>query len=166
MKHYIVQVEGGLVTVYFTEEGIYRLVLAASKDLSLDPRIESREDFLSWPSLEKELKEYFLGKEIRGSYPLLTEGYSPWTLKVLQLAAIIPYGQVLTYGQLAERAGSPKGARAVGQALSRNRTPILIPCHRIVGKDGRLGGFSSGLGWKERLLRLERGELDALSIGR
>jgi len=67
----------------------------------------------------------------------------------------IPFGRTCTYRQLAERTGSPRAARAVGQALGRNLTPILIPCHRVIGSRGTLVGFGGGLTWKKELLRLE-----------
>lgn len=69
----------------------------------------------------------------------------------------IPWGQTVTYGQLAPRVGSPGGARAVGGVMARNRLPIVIPCHRVLGTSGKLGGYSAagGLDMKRRLLRLE-----------
>ncbi len=69
----------------------------------------------------------------------------------------IPRGEVLTYGQLAERAGYPRSARAVGNVMATNRVPLIVPCHRVVGAGGNLGGFSApqGLQMKRRLLRLE-----------
>ncbi len=76
----------------------------------------------------------------------------------------IPYGRTATYGQLARLAGSPGAARAVGQALAANRVPIIVPCHRIVGANGSLGGFSApgGVELKRRLLELEAGALNNL----
>ena len=65
----------------------------------------------------------------------------------------------MSYKQLAERAGVPAGARAAGQALARNRTPLLIPCHRVVAQGGKLGGFTAGIDWKKELLALEGIEL-------
>jgi methylated-DNA-[protein]-cysteine S-methyltransferase len=69
----------------------------------------------------------------------------------------IPRGQVLTYGQLAARAGHPGAARAAGNVMATNRVPLIVPCHRVVGSSGKLGGFSApqGLRMKRRLLRLE-----------
>jgi methylated-DNA-[protein]-cysteine S-methyltransferase len=69
----------------------------------------------------------------------------------------IPFGEVRTYQWLAEKVGNPKALRAVGSANARNHWPVVIPCHRIVGSDGRLTGFSApgGLDLKARLLRLE-----------
>ncbi len=67
----------------------------------------------------------------------------------------VPYGHTATYGELAERAGNPRASRAVGTVMNRNRIPIVLPCHRIVGSSGELVGYGGGLDRKERLLRLE-----------
>ena len=67
----------------------------------------------------------------------------------------VPYGRTATYGELAERAGNRRAARAVGTVMNRNRIPIVLPCHRIVGSSGELVGYGGGLDRKERLLRLE-----------
>lgn len=74
---------------------------------------------------------------------------------VLEAARAIPYGEVMSYGWLAQQVGKPKAARAVGQALARNPVPIVVPCHRVVGGDGSLTGFSGGLKMKRRLLEIE-----------
>ncbi len=110
---------------------------------------------LPWPGLMEDIAAYFKGDVVSFNYPLIMEGYSSFVQKILQLTRLIPYGQVLSYGELARKAGHPKAARAVGQALGQNRTPILIPCHRVVKADGALGGFSTGLSWKRELLSLE-----------
>ncbi|MBQ3901612.1 MAG: MGMT family protein [Clostridia bacterium] len=77
--------------------------------------------------------------------------------KVWRVLRRIPYGEVLTYGEVAEAAGSPRGARAVGGAVGRNPLIIVVPCHRVVAKDG-LGGFSGegGLELKRKLLEIEK----------
>ena len=72
-----------------------------------------------------------------------------------EATARIPYGQLRSYGWIANEIGRPRAARAVGNALGSNRLPIIIPCHRVVSYDGSLGGFSGGLHWKEELLELE-----------
>lgn len=76
---------------------------------------------------------------------------------VIRQCRAIPRGAVMTYGQLAQRAGHPGAARAVGRVMSSNRLPLIVPCHRVVAADGRLGGFSAprGLPMKRRLLRME-----------
>lgn len=75
--------------------------------------------------------------------------------EVLQVVSKIPYGQVCTYGEIAERLGNPRAVRAVGQALGANPIPIFIPCHRVVASNGKLGGFAAGENLKRRLLALE-----------
>jgi len=70
--------------------------------------------------------------------------------------AKIPYGSTICYGELANRIGNPKASRAVGAANGKNPIPIIIPCHRVIGKDGRLTGFGGGIPVKEHLLQLEK----------
>jgi methylated-DNA-[protein]-cysteine S-methyltransferase len=101
------------------------------------------------------LKEYFQGKETKFNVPLDHEGQPPFFKKIWKVARTIPYGEVRTYGWLAEKAGKPGGMRAAGQAMARNPTPIIVPCHRVIRSDGKLGGFSAGLQWKVKLLELE-----------
>ena len=77
--------------------------------------------------------------------------------RVLEATAAIPFGSVLTYTDVAARAGSPRGSRAAGNALGANPVPIVVPCHRIVGAGGALGGYTGGLERKRALLALESG---------
>jgi methylated-DNA-[protein]-cysteine S-methyltransferase len=86
------------------------------------------------------------------------EHLSPFGRRVVRHCRRIPFGRTLTYGQLAARAGSPGAARAVGQVMAANRYPLIVPCHRVIGASGRLGGFSApqGIAMKQRLLQLER----------
>ena len=104
--------------------------------------------------LRRELNEYFLGQRADFTVPLSLSG-PPFFVQVWKELLKIPYGERVTYGELASSMGRPGAARAVGQALARNPLPILIPCHRVVGKHG-LGGFGPGLHWKKRLLELEQ----------
>jgi methylated-DNA-[protein]-cysteine S-methyltransferase len=104
------------------------------------------------------LRDYFLGKDPDpGLVSLLICLSRPTTFrkKVLQETALIPRGEVITYGELAGRIGKPQGPRAVAGALAWNPFPVLIPCHRVVGKGGGLGGFSQGIEWKAALLSFE-----------
>jgi len=82
-------------------------------------------------------------------------GATPFRQKVFRELMAVPFGAVVTYGELAERVGVPRGARAVGGAVGSNPVPIIIPCHRVVRAGRGLGGFGAGLGWKKRLLRHE-----------
>lgn len=80
---------------------------------------------------------------------------TPFQKKVLEVVKTIPYGETRAYKWVAERIGSPEAARAVGQALKRNPYPVIIPCHRVICSDGRLGGYSKGVQKKKKLLKQE-----------
>ena len=110
------------------------------------------------------LKTYFSGG--RATFPdeLDLSGATPFQIKVWAITRVIPYGETRNYRWLAEQIGQPEAARAVGQALARNPLPIIIPCHRVVGSDSKLGGFSGGLEMKRRLLRLEHATIFSRTI--
>ena len=109
--------------------------------------------------LARQLVRYFAGERVEMSAPLQFPPASPFRRRVWEVTAAVPYGAVLTYGEVAARAGRPKAARAVGQALARNPLPLVVPCHRVVAADGGLGGFSGegGVRVKRELLELEGG---------
>ena len=104
-----------------------------------------------------ELTEYLNGK--RRDFNLMIDGsvMTSFQRRVLKLVSAIPYGETTTYGEIACELGKPQAARAVGQANATNPIPIIIPCHRVIGKDGRLRGYgaSGGIDTKAWLLRLE-----------
>lgn len=102
----------------------------------------------------RQVLEYLDGKRRIFDVPLQPAG-TPFQLKVWQALQSIPYGEVRTYGQIAAAIGCPKASRAVGMANHCNPLPLFIPCHRVIGSDGRLTGFAGGLEIKEKLLRLE-----------
>jgi len=81
---------------------------------------------------------------------------SPFAKKVYKIVLSIPLGQVRTYAWVAQKAGKPKAYRAVGQILNKNPYPLIVPCHRVVAADGKLGGYRWGVKQKARLLDLER----------
>lgn len=105
-----------------------------------------------------ELCEYFSGLRTRFDLPLNPAG-TPFQRAVWQALTEIPCGETRTYSQIAARVGRPRACRAVGMANHCNPVMIVIPCHRVVGSDGSLTGYASGLSVKEYLLGLERGEL-------
>jgi AraC family transcriptional regulator of adaptative response/methylated-DNA-[protein]-cysteine methyltransferase len=107
-------------------------------------------------SLKKELKHYFEGRRTNFSVPLIYPG-SPFQKRVWQGLLKIPYGETRSYEELANVIGAPGAQRAVGRANGENRIAIVIPCHRVVNKNGRLGGYGGGLWRKQFLLDLERG---------
>lgn len=103
-----------------------------------------------------ELLSYFDGKEIIFSVPVDLEVYTQFQKSVWKAVCKMSYGYTCSYGYIAQCIGRPKASRAVGQALKRNPLPIIIPCHRVIGSDGSIGGFSGGSYWKEILLSLEK----------
>ena len=101
-----------------------------------------------------QLQEYFQGQRQSFTLPLAPPG-TPFQLRVWQELQRIPFGTTLTYRELAERLEMPQAARAVGHANSRNPLAIVIPCHRLIGSDGQLRGYASGITLKQRLLEHE-----------
>lgn len=102
----------------------------------------------------RQLSEYFARRRRTFDLPLAPEG-TPFQRRVWTTLATIPYGQTISYAELAARVGRPGAARAVGAANGRNPLPIVLPCHRVIGADGSLTGFGGGLPAKRFLLELE-----------
>jgi len=100
------------------------------------------------------LAEYFQGRRKVFDLPLAPEG-TPFQLRVWNALREIHYGKTISYGELAARIGQPSASRAVGLANGSNPLPIVIPCHRVIGSNGKLTGYGGGLPIKERLLALE-----------
>lgn len=104
---------------------------------------------------KSELQEYLAGKRQVFDVPIRFNG-TDFQNSVWKQLLEIPYGQVISYGELAKAIGQPKAARAVGGACNKNPIGIIIPCHRVVGKNGSLTGYAGGIGTKEKLLALEK----------
>ena len=113
------------------------------------------------PILKKaaiQLTEYFKGQRTKFDLPIHFEG-TEFQQRVWEQIARIPFGQTITYSTLAQKAGRPEAIRAAGTNTSRNPIAIVIPCHRVLAKDGGIGGFAGGLPWKRHLLALENKSL-------
>lgn len=102
----------------------------------------------------KQLKEYYDGLRREFDLPLDLQG-TPFQIKVWQELLKIPYGETRTYKQIAEAIGNPNASRAVGSANNRNRIMIVVPCHRVIGSDGKMVGYAGGIEMKEMLLAIE-----------
>ena len=102
----------------------------------------------------RQLEEYFAGARQNFDLPL-DPGGTDFQRRVWRALMDIPYGKTISYRDLARRVNCPRGYQAVGQANGKNPLPILIPCHRVIGADGSLGGYSAGLDRKRFLLELE-----------
>jgi methylated-DNA-[protein]-cysteine S-methyltransferase len=105
--------------------------------------------------LVSELDEYFAGNPITFSVPLDPDSGTSFQRRVWEELARIPYGKTRSYVDIARRVDCPRGSRAVGLANKNNPIPILIPCHRVIKADGKLGGYNSGIEIKKSLLELE-----------
>ena len=114
--------------------------------------------------LRSELAEYFAGRRRAFELPLHAPG-TPFQERVWSELLLIPYGEVRSYEEIARRIGAPKAVRAVGRANGMNRIAIVIPCHRVVGKDGSPVGYGGGVRRKEWLLNLERGAPQSVQLG-
>jgi methylated-DNA-[protein]-cysteine S-methyltransferase len=104
----------------------------------------------------RQLREYFSGKRTDFDLPLSPQG-TQFQKSVWRELCGIPYGQTISYGELARRVGNPKASRAVGAANGQNPLPIVVPCHRVIGANGKMTGFGGGIPVKEALLALETG---------
>ncbi len=109
-----------------------------------------------------QLGEYFAGKRHTFDLPIDFGAITPFTRDVLGATSRVPFGDVLTYGEIARRIGKPGASRAVGNALGRNPLPVVVPCHRIVRADGSMGWYTGGTGIKRRLLALEGVHFDQI----
>ena len=151
----------GELTVFVTPRGLVRLAYPGEREDELLAELAARVSprILRAPGptdeVRRELDDYFAGRRRTFDIPL------DWTLVrgfargVLCATADVPFGAVTTYGQVAAQAGSPRGARAAGNALGSNPIPIIVPCHRVLHADGGLGGYTGGLDRKRFLLTLE-----------
>jgi O-6-methylguanine DNA methyltransferase len=113
-------------------------------------------DPVSMAPFIKQLKDYLDGRRKRFDLPLKPEG-TDFQKKVWEALTKIPYGETRSYQDIAEAVGNRNASRAVGLACGRNPILIVIPCHRVIGKNGKLTGFSSGLELKQSLLDMEKG---------
>ncbi|MFP3896245.1 MAG: methylated-DNA--[protein]-cysteine S-methyltransferase [Anaerolineales bacterium] len=141
-----------LGTLYLarTHEGLAQVRLAEGEGSPMD-------DDRLLAEARHQLEQYFAGNRRHFDLPLDLTAISatPFQRRVWSATREIPYGTAQSYGELAESIGSPRAARAVGQALGRNPLLIVVPCHRVVRSDGGLGGFGAGLDNKRALLTLE-----------
>lgn len=133
------ETDGAITALYLPGQGV--------------PAIMTRETPLLAEG-KRQLLEYFGGTRREFDLPLNPRG-TPFREKVWKALLDIPYGETITYGQLAGRIGNPKAVRAVGQANHFNPISILIPCHRVVGANGALTGYGGGMELKQKLLELE-----------
>lgn len=141
----------GLVRIAFEEEDRDDVLTEVSEHLS--PRILEMQSRLD--PARRELEQYFEGRLRDFEVPVDWTLVGEFARRVLRRTARIPYGSVASYGEVAAEIGTPRGARAVGNALGSNPIPVVVPCHRVVRTGGSLGGYGGGVSRKRWLLDLE-----------
>jgi methylated-DNA-[protein]-cysteine S-methyltransferase len=160
----------GACGIAWSERGLARLQLPETDRAATERSLQTRaaEASQGVPAqigqLIADIQDYMTGRQIDfAAVAIDLAGAGPFERKVYAAARSIPWGRTVSYGELARQAGSPGAARAVGHALSRNPVPLIVPCHRILAKGRRIGGFSAhgGTSTKERLLALEGVRIDA-----
>ena len=141
----LVATEKGVAGVYFNRQKYFP-----------EPKKEWKRDarHAVLKQTKRELREYFAGKRKRFEVALVPDG-TPFQRAVWKTIAKVGFGETITYGELAKRAGHPGSARAAGAATGRNPISIIVPCHRIMGANGSLTGYAGGLKKKRALLALE-----------
>jgi methylated-DNA-[protein]-cysteine S-methyltransferase len=136
-------------------EHLQRLdIRGGRRPVQIDSGWERDED--AFAGVREQLDEYFAGSDRRFDLPLSLTG-NQFELRVWQALQEIPYGETVSYGEIARRIGDPAAARAVGLANGRNPIALIVPCHRVIGADGSLTGYGGGLERKRFLLDLEAG---------
>jgi len=160
MEYTVLQTDMGWMAIIGSERGLVGVSLPRrSARESIESLGKSVENAASSPErfrdLTRRLKAYFDGYMVSFMDELDLSEATQFQRKVWQATRLIPYGETRSYGWLAEKVAKPGAGRAIGQAMSKNRLPIIIPCHRVIAGDGSLGGFTGGLDMKRRLLQLE-----------
>ena len=142
------------------DRGLCYLSFGASKR-AVNPEAEWTENAKFFAEPVRQLRAYFRGELTDFDLPLALQG-TPFQVSVWKKLCAIPYGSTISYGQLAESIGNPKAMRAVGLANGCNPIAIIVPCHRVIGSNGKLTGYGGGLPIKEKLLALESRQLRLL----
>lgn len=147
----------GVIAVEATDKGISKVSILRRSE-QIKPVSGSAKANKITLKAKKQLESYFSRKTSQFDLPMDVEG-TPFQKKVWSALLAIPYGETRSYGQLAASIGAPKAARAVGMANNRNPLGIIVPCHRVVGHNGKLVGYAGGLSIKKALLDLESVDL-------
>jgi methylated-DNA-[protein]-cysteine S-methyltransferase len=148
----------GLLLLRANADGLREIRFSPRRVL---PKADWQEDPRMFSEPIRQLRAYFAGELEEFELRLAPEG-TEFQRRVWSELSKIPYGDTVSYGELARRIGNPKASRAVGLANGSNPIPIIIPCHRVIGSNGKLTGYGGGLPIKRKLLALEKGQLRLL----
>lgn len=162
MKIYRISTPIGHLTLHANENALFQINFTLENQ-AFSPLSHSSETALISEKSQsplllqaaREIQEYFAGKRTVFTVPLAPVG-TPFQKRVWEELLRVPYGKTVSYSEIARRLNSPNGARAVGMANHQNPIPILIPCHRVIGANGKLTGYAGGLKIKKFLLELEK----------
>jgi methylated-DNA-[protein]-cysteine S-methyltransferase len=144
----------GPLTLMARDGNLTHLVMEDQAHATVPPAGSERDDD-AFDEVASQLDEYFAGTRTVFDVPMALEG-TDFQQRVWAELCAIPYGQTISYGELARRVGNPKASRAVGLANGRNPVAVIVPCHRVIAADGSLGGYGGGLDRKVHLLGLEQ----------
>ena len=164
VKYVIFKTKWGFFGLAGTESALCRTCLPEPTSTGIQRRllenlsdIDSDKDFFK--KLQEQIAGYFEGTRVDFSrVPVDLDGLSVFSRKVLTACRKVEAGQTVTYSELAKRSGRPAASRAVGGVMARNPIPLIIPCHRVIRTNGKMGGFSApgGIPLKKKMLKLER----------
>ncbi|GHV63526.1 methylated-DNA--protein-cysteine methyltransferase [Bacteroidia bacterium] len=139
----------GYITITANEKAVIKIAFGKQKEDG------EQKETSQLKIASTQIEEYFVGKRRIFDFPIQPKG-TPFQLQVWAALRQIPYGQTRSYKQIAESIGHPKACRAVGMANNKNPLPIVVPCHRVIGADGKLVGYAGGLEVKKTMLELEK----------
>ncbi|WP_434568217.1 methylated-DNA--[protein]-cysteine S-methyltransferase [Vibrio chagasii] len=143
----------GTVTLQANEQGLLGVWFETHTTKPED--LGTQEDsFPIFQSVKDQLDRYFAGEAVQFDVPIAAKG-TPFQQSVWHALTTIPYGETWSYAQLADAIGNPKAVRAVGLANGKNPVSVIVPCHRVIGKNGKLTGYAGGIERKQRLLAIE-----------
>jgi len=150
----------GWVGVLASVKGLRRTTLPQRSTEEAQQHLGDSIDYAPWAlclfeDLIQRLRTYFAGHKATFPDQLDLSAATVFQRQVWEVTRLIPYGKTQSYIWIAKQIKQPKAVRAVGQALGRNPLPIIIPCHRVIASNGKLGGYNGGLEWKKYLLNLE-----------
>jgi methylated-DNA-[protein]-cysteine S-methyltransferase len=158
-----VRTPAGTITVVCSAAGLREVHLGAAETRRREARARGIR-FVRRPrwtaGAKAALQRFVAGRAVPATLPLDLACGTPFQRRVWEATRAVPWGEVVSYAEIARRAGAPRAVRAVGNALGDNPVPIVVPCHRVVHSGGSIGGFTSGLDWKRYLLSLEGGQLE------
>jgi methylated-DNA-[protein]-cysteine S-methyltransferase len=170
LKYVIFETKWGYFGLAGTKSALYRTQLPVPESEKIKLQLlknlpDAQFDNTFFKILQKQISAYFEGSCVNFSpnIPVVLDGFGDFSREVLTACRDIEFGQRITYSGLAEKTGRPAASRAVGNALAKNPLPLIIPCHRVLRTDGRMGGFSApgGISLKKRMLALEYKAIEA-----